>query len=174
MTGLLFREDAYRREAPAVVENLTPEGGIVLDHSLFYPTGGGQPGDSGWIIWDGNHLPIATTVKAQGDAIALVPAEAAQLPPIGARVTQKLDWDRRHKHMRVHTALHLLSVVIPFGVTVSTTASRTRIATAMSLGCVAMQESEVPMTPSCRLKAPSVSAAQPDPGARLLHGMLVS
>lgn len=117
MTGLLFRDDAYRREAPAVVEGLTPEGGIILDHSLFYPTGGGQPGDSGWIIWDGNHLPIATSVKAQGDAIALVPAEAASLPPVGARVTQKLDWDRRHKHMRVHTALHLLSVVIPFGVT---------------------------------------------------------
>ncbi|MEW9918828.1 alanyl-tRNA editing protein [Marimonas sp. MJW-29] len=117
MTQMLFRQDAYLREAPAVVADLTPEGGIILDRTVFYPTGGGQPGDSGWISWDGNHLPIATTVKGQGDAIVLVPAEAAALPPKGAHVTQKLDWDRRHKHMRVHTALHLLSVVIPFGVT---------------------------------------------------------
>lgn len=117
MTTLLFREDAYRREAPAVVDGVTAEGGIILDASLFYPTGGGQPGDSGWLLWDGQTLPIATTVKAEGDRIALVPAEPLALPPVGARVTQKLDWDRRHRHMRVHTALHLLSVVVPFGVT---------------------------------------------------------
>lgn len=117
MTKLLFRDDAYQREAPGTVVAITPEGGVVLDQSLFYPTGGGQPGDSGWLHWDNTQLPIATSVKAQGDSIALVPSEAAGLPPIGAKVTQKLDWDRRHKHMRVHTALHLLSVVVPFGVT---------------------------------------------------------
>lgn len=117
MTRMLFREDAYRRDAPAMVRELTPEGGVVLDQCLFYPTGGGQPGDSGWLRWDGQALPIATTVKGEGEAIVLVPAEAAALPPIGAHVTHELDWDRRHKHMRVHTALHLLSVVVPFGVT---------------------------------------------------------
>lgn len=117
MTRMLFREDSYLRDAPARVCDLTPEGGIVLDQCLFYPTGGGQPGDSGWISWDGQHLPIATTVKGEGDVIVLVPAEASALPPKGAHVTQELDWDRRHKHMRVHTALHLLSVVVPFGVT---------------------------------------------------------
>lgn len=117
MTRMLFREDAYRREAPAKVRDITPEGGIVLDQSLFYPTGGGQPGDSGWISWDGQRLPIATTVKGEGDAIVLVPAEASALPPKGAHVMHELDWDRRYKHMRVHTALHLLSVAMPFGVT---------------------------------------------------------
>ena len=90
MTGELFRTEAYLRDAPARVAAHTPEGGVILDNSLFYPTGGGQPGDSGWLTWDKQELSIAT---------------------------QELDWDRRHKHMRVHTALHLLSVVIPHPVT---------------------------------------------------------
>jgi misacylated tRNA(Ala) deacylase len=117
MTRMLFRDDAYLRDAQAQVTSHTAEGGVVLDASVFYPTGGGQPGDSGWIEWDGNRLAIATAVKGEGDAIVLVPSEPAPLPPVGAHVVQVLDWDRRHKHMRVHTALHLLSVVIPFGVT---------------------------------------------------------
>jgi misacylated tRNA(Ala) deacylase len=117
MTRMLFRDDAYARDAQGKVLGHTPEGGVVLDASVFYPTGGGQPGDSGWIEWDGKRLVIATAVKGEGDAIVLVPSEPAALPSVGAHVTQTLDWDRRHKHMRVHTALHLLSVVIPFGVT---------------------------------------------------------
>ncbi len=117
MTRMLFREDAYLREAQGMVIAHTPEGGIVLDQTNFYPTGGGQPGDSGTLIWQGRSLPIATTVKAAGDRIALVPAEPQPLPPVGQTVEQSLDWDRRHRHMRVHSALHLLSVVVPFGVT---------------------------------------------------------
>jgi misacylated tRNA(Ala) deacylase len=95
----------------------TPEGGIVVDQSVFYATSGGQPGDSGLIDWDGGRLTIATAVKIEGGAIALVPAEARPLPPIGADLHQRIDWERRHRHMRVHTALHLLSVVIPLPVT---------------------------------------------------------
>lgn len=117
MTEKLFQADAYRRDAPGRVVEITPEGGVVLDQSVFYPTGGGQPGDAGWISWEGHRLPIATTVKGEGTQIVLVPAEATGLPPKGAQVQQELDWDRRHRHMRVHTALHLLSVVLPFGVT---------------------------------------------------------
>ena len=117
MTKLLFRKDAYQADAEATVIAHTAEGGVVLDASLFYATGGGQPGDSGRISWEGGHAHVATTVKAEGDAIALVLAEAADLPPVGARVEQVLDWDRRYAHMRVHTALHLLSVVIPLPVT---------------------------------------------------------
>ncbi|MCX8224810.1 MAG: alanyl-tRNA editing protein [Sulfitobacter sp.] len=117
MTTPLYLEDAYQRDAHGVVTAITEEGGIVLDGSIFYPTGGGQPGDSGWLTWDGKRLPIATTVKGVGNAIALVPAEPLQLPDVGTHVTQVLDWDRRHKHMRVHTMLHLLSVAVPFGVT---------------------------------------------------------
>ncbi len=117
MTRLLFREDPYQREAPGSVVAHTEEGGIVLDASLFYATGGGQPGDSGWLEWGGTQLNIATAVKVEGEHIALLPAEPVALPPIGTQVVQSLDWDRRHKHMRVHTALHLLSVVVPYGVT---------------------------------------------------------
>ena len=117
MTDLLFRDDAYLREADARVLAHTPEGGIVVDASVFYATSGGQPGDSGMIQWDGGRMAIATAVKVDGGAIALVPAEAAAMPPIGAMLRQRLDWDRRYRHMRVHTALHLLSVVIPLPVT---------------------------------------------------------
>lgn len=116
MTDLLFRADPYLTQAQAVVLAHTPEGGIVVSASVFYPTGGGQPGDSGWVEWDGGRLAIATAVKADG-GVALVPAEARPMPPVGASVVQHLDWDRRFGHMRVHTALHLLSVVIPLPVT---------------------------------------------------------
>lgn len=116
MTDLLFRDDAYLREATARVTAITSEGGIVLDAGVFYPTSGGQPGDSGTLVWNGGALDIATTVKGQGDEIVLIPAEPAAMPAVGDRVTQKLNWDRRYRHMRVHTALHLLSVVIPLPV----------------------------------------------------------
>jgi len=120
-TKPLYLEDAYRREAAARVTSITEEGGIVLDGSLFYPTSGGQPGDSGWLRWglaeDEGEIEIATTVKGPNGAIVLVPAEPARLPSEGSLVRQEINWDRRHKHMRVHTALHLLSVVIPLPVT---------------------------------------------------------
>lgn len=117
MTDALFRSDPYLREAPATVERLTDEGGIVLDRTVFYPTGGGQPGDSGYLEWECGRIAIATTVKGDGGAIVLIPAEPAPLPRAGQAVVQRLDWDRRFAHMRVHTALHLLSVVIPLPVT---------------------------------------------------------
>ncbi|MBD3679404.1 MAG: alanyl-tRNA editing protein [Rhodobacteraceae bacterium] len=116
MTRPLFREDAYLREAPATITAVT-EAGLVPDASIFYAQGGGQPGDTGWLDWEGGTVEIANAVKGEGDAIILVPAEGAALPPVGATVTQRLDWDRRYRHMRVHTALHLLSVVIPLPVT---------------------------------------------------------
>ncbi|NDV99343.1 alanyl-tRNA editing protein [Salipiger sp. PrR002] len=117
MTERLFLEDAYRREAPGEVIGLTDEGGIILDASLFYATGGGQPGDSGRLSWPGGEIEIATAVKGEDGAIILVPAEPKPLPMVGAHVTQYLDWERRHRHMRVHTALHLLSVALPLPVT---------------------------------------------------------
>ncbi|WP_294220258.1 alanyl-tRNA editing protein [uncultured Shimia sp.] len=117
MSKLLFLEDAYQKEAIGVVIGHTPEGGIVLDAPLFYATSGGQPGDSGHLEWDGHRTEIATTVKTLDGGIALVPSAPEELPPIGTDVTQVLDWGRRHRHMRVHTALHLLSVVIPLPVT---------------------------------------------------------
>ncbi|MCF2904154.1 alanyl-tRNA editing protein [Octadecabacter sp. CECT 8868] len=117
MSKPLFIDDAYKRDASADVFAVTDEGGIILDETIFYPTGGGQPGDSGTLTWAGGKIDIATTVKGEGGSIILVPAEPNPLPPVGGQVIQSLDWERRHRHMRVHTALHLLSVVIPLPVT---------------------------------------------------------
>jgi misacylated tRNA(Ala) deacylase len=116
MTNLLFRDDAYLTEVDTIVTAHTPEGGIIVADSVFYPTGGGQPGDSGWLIWEGGKLPIATALKVQ-DSVALIAAEPLAMPPIGTPVHLVLNWGRRHRLMRVHTALHLLSVVIPLPVT---------------------------------------------------------
>jgi misacylated tRNA(Ala) deacylase len=121
-TNPLFLNDPYLRDAPATVTALTEEGGIVLDQTVFYATSGGQPGDSGLLEWSRasgglRKLEIATTIKGPDGALILVPAEAQALPPVGAAITQHLDWDRRYRHMRMHTALHLLSVVIPLPVT---------------------------------------------------------
>ena len=97
---------------------INDRGGVVLDQTVFYPTGGGQPGDSGTLIWDGGEMPVAVAVKGDApDEVVHVPAEGAATPPVGTTVTAKLDWDRRLRHMRVHTGLHLLSVVIPLPVT---------------------------------------------------------
>jgi len=117
MTEQLFLADAYRKSAPGRVVALTEEGGIILDRTIFYARGGGQPGDSGTLDWSGGRIAIATAVKGEDGAIVLAPAEPGGLPPVGATVDQRLDWDRRHGHMRIHTALHLLSVVIPLPVT---------------------------------------------------------
>ena len=116
MTQLLFRDDAYLREAKGRVTAITSEGGIIVDQTVFYPTSGGQPGDSGVISWDGGAMDIATAIKGDNDDVILVPAEPIALPEVGQVVTQKIAWDRRHRHMRVHTALHLLSVGIPLPV----------------------------------------------------------
>jgi misacylated tRNA(Ala) deacylase len=116
MTEPLYRHDAYLQEAQARVVAVT-EGGVVLDRSLFYPTGGGQPGDTGALVWEGGRCAVTGTVKGEGEAILCLTETGADLPPVGATVTQQLDWTRRYGHMRVHTALHLLSVAIPFGVT---------------------------------------------------------
>lgn len=117
MSVPLFLDDAYLRDASGVVMGHTDAGGVILDASLFYATGGGQPGDSGRITWDGGALTVATAIKGDGGAIVLIPAEPSPLPPLGTSVVQSIDWGRRHGHMRIHTALHLLSVVIPLPVT---------------------------------------------------------
>jgi misacylated tRNA(Ala) deacylase len=117
MSEPLFRADAYLREAEGIVTGHTDEGGIILDRCLFYPNGGGQPGDSGLLEWPGGRISVATAVKGDNGAIVLVPAEPHAMPEPGAVVRQRLDWDRRYRHMRVHTALHILSVVIPLPVT---------------------------------------------------------
>ena len=97
MTKLIFRDDAYAQSAEAQVVAHAPDGGIILDESLFYATGGGQPGDGGTLIWSGGQITIAEAVKAENDQIALIPAEPGAVPPRGSTVTQTLDWDRDRK-----------------------------------------------------------------------------
>ena len=117
MTTPLYLKDAYQTRAKGSVTGITEQGGIILDQSLFYATSGGQPGDSGTLSWDDPDIEITTTIKGEGGSIVLIPAEGATRPPIGQAVTQHINWDMRYAHMRMHTALHLLSVVIPLPVT---------------------------------------------------------
>ncbi|MSO81589.1 MAG: alanyl-tRNA editing protein [Alphaproteobacteria bacterium] len=122
-TALLFRDDAYLRETTARIVAVNELGGIVLDRTPFYATGGGQPGDSGTLTTGtGDCLAIATAVKGRpedggADIVVHVPADGAGTLPVGATVTAAIDWQRRHRLMRVHTCLHLLSAVLPFPVT---------------------------------------------------------
>ena len=119
MSELVFRDDAYLRSCEAVVTAVNESGGIELDRTVFYPTGGGQPGDSGRLrLADGGEIIIATAVKGESlDQVIHVPADGQDLPPVGARVTAEIDWDRRYRHMRIHSGLHLLSAVLPYPVT---------------------------------------------------------
>lgn len=115
----LFREDAYRPETEATVLAVNDRRGIILDRTVFYATGGGQPGDTGRLERaDGGAIGIATTVYGEDKSeIVHVPGETEPLPEPGEMVTAALDWARRYRHMRIHTGLHLLSVVLPFPVT---------------------------------------------------------
>lgn len=116
MTEELFREDSYLRECEATVTGAVP-GKVTLDRTVFYPTGGGQPGDSGVLILPGgSELAIANTVKDE-DGIAHLCDESAPLPSPGDKVIARLDWDRRYLHMRMHSCMHLLCAAVPCGVT---------------------------------------------------------
>ena len=120
-TDCLFREDAYLKDCEATVVALTEQGGIVLDRTVFYATSGGQPGDTGALILaDGARLPIGTAVYTdpQKTEIAHVPAEGAALPVrVGDTLRAEIDWEPRYGRMKIHTALHLLSVVLPYPIT---------------------------------------------------------
>lgn len=118
-TLLLFRDDAYTAETSAVVTALTPERGIVVDRTVFYASAGGQPGDRGTLIRaDGSEIVLETAVYGPSKVDVIhVPAPDSALPELGEAVTLRLDWPTRHKRMRMHTALHLLSVALPFPVT---------------------------------------------------------
>ncbi|MBK1841615.1 alanyl-tRNA editing protein [Azospirillum sp. YIM B02556] len=114
----LFREDAYARNCVATV-TAVDDRGIRLDRTVFYPTGGGQPGDSGILRFDGFEVRITDTVKGDGgpDDVIHVPEDGQELPGPGIAVEAEIDWDRRYRHMRMHTALHLLCAVVPGSVT---------------------------------------------------------
>ena len=115
-TEPLFQEDAYLKECNARVLEAGPEG-VVLDRSVFYPLGGGQPGDTGWLESpDGRRWRVVDTRKGEGGRILHKLEDGATPPAAGEPVSAVIDWDRRHAHMRMHTALHLLGSVLRYGV----------------------------------------------------------
>jgi len=111
MTEKLFLDQPRQRTMQANVLASAPEG-IVLDRTVFYARSGGQPGDIGVLRWDGGETAIADTLKGEGEEVVHLPAPGAALPPVGATVEGEIDWDRRYRLMRMHTAMHLLCSLI--------------------------------------------------------------
>ncbi len=117
MTDWLFQQDAYLQHCTARVLETSP-GEVVLDRTVFYPLGGGQPGDTGMLrAADGREWRVVDTRKGEAGRILHKLAADAALPLVGEEVEASLDWDRRYLHMRMHTGLHLLGSVLRFGVT---------------------------------------------------------
>jgi misacylated tRNA(Ala) deacylase len=118
-TQALFRDDAYLRDADAQVVRVNERGGIVLDRTVFYATSGGQPGDTGHFERaDGSRIAIAGTITGESkDEVIHIPAAGTALPERGEALRLAIDWERRYRLMRMHTACHLLTVVCPFPIT---------------------------------------------------------
>ena len=115
----LYLKDAYLNEEKGIVNSISSEFGIELDKSIFYPRGGGQPGDQGVLRLGHKNIEIIEARKGQNGEIWFVPSNMDDLAGLkkGEEVIQELNWQRRFKYMRTHTALHLLSVCLPFPVT---------------------------------------------------------
>ena len=111
MTERLFLDNPSQTSTSATVVETGPDG-IVLDRTVFYARGGGQPGDTGVLRWNGCETPIADAVKGEGETIVHVPAVDSMLPAVGTIVEAAIDWPRRHALMRMHTAMHLLCSLI--------------------------------------------------------------
>ena len=120
MTEELFRNDSYLEACTATVVSVG-DAGIVLDRTVFYPTGGGQPGDTGTLRWQAGGAEVVAEVidtrYGEHREITHVLAAGSPLPPPGTAVHAAIDWERRYRHMRMHTALHLLGAVLRYGVT---------------------------------------------------------
>jgi misacylated tRNA(Ala) deacylase len=108
-TELLYATDAYLRSFDATVDDVTPEGGVILNRTAFYPTGGGQPYDQGTLSWDGGS---ARVVEVRKTGPQVMHRTEGQLPAPGITVHGEIDWERRYALMRHHTALHSMSGVI--------------------------------------------------------------
>jgi misacylated tRNA(Ala) deacylase len=108
-TELLYATDAYLRSVDTTVAEITPEGGVVLERTVFYPTGGGQPHDKGLLTWDGGSAIVVEVRKSGAQVMHRLEGDP---PPVGSQVHGELDWERRFALMRHHTALHAMSGVI--------------------------------------------------------------
>lgn len=116
MTQELFRENSYLRECHATVE-VVDGNSIVLDKTVFYPQGGGQPGDRGTMRLANGHEMNITDTQKTSQGITHLAAEGSELPAVGEQVHLSIDWDRRHRFMRMHSCMHVLCSIIPFAVT---------------------------------------------------------
>ena len=118
MAELLFRDDAYVSTCLARI-TAVDERGISLERTVFYPVGGGQPGDTGILrLTSGQEIAIIDTVRGAGpDEVLHIPAPGAVLPEPGAEIVAEIDWQRRYRLMRMHTCLHLLCSLVPGAVT---------------------------------------------------------
>ncbi len=112
MTKLLFLDDAYMQQIDAVVTGVLEDGGVVLDQTVFYAGGGGQPCDTGTLtdLATGNSFAVTKVGRVSGSVVHTVAAEPAM--PVGTTVRAAIDWDRRYQLMRTHTALHILCGVV--------------------------------------------------------------
>jgi misacylated tRNA(Ala) deacylase len=109
MTELLYTTDAYVQTFDAVVTAVTDDNGVILDRTAFYPGGGGQPNDEGTLAAGDQTWQVTRVKKVGGEVVHFV---AGALPGVGTAVTGQLDWERRYKLMRTHTAMHILCGVV--------------------------------------------------------------
>jgi len=114
VTVELFRDDSYTKELDVIVSEVIPEG-LIFDKTIFYPEGGGQPGDEGFVTSDKNKTRVLGTKYINQKLVHLV--EETQDFKKNDKVKLELDWSRRYSHMQVHTCLHLLCSIIPYPVT---------------------------------------------------------
>jgi misacylated tRNA(Ala) deacylase len=118
-TLALFRDDFYLSTAEATVTAVREDGAIELDQTCFYATSGGQPGDSGFLERaDGARIELGATVHGEDKSVILhIPLDGQPAPEVGEKLTLHVDWPRRYKLMRMHTACHILSVVCQYPIT---------------------------------------------------------
>lgn len=126
MTQNLYKKDAYLKintsKVIACINNV-----VILESSVFYPRGGGQPGDTGTLSWGNQVAKVIDTIINETGEIEHILSDETPIPIIGETLSAEIDWDRRYLHMRMHTALHLLGSVLQYGVTggnISTSKSR--------------------------------------------------
>ena len=117
MTIRLYESDMQAAECEATVVVVTDDNRVILDQTVFYAQGGGQPGDIGTLAWQDGQAEVTNTTKGEEGVILHHLAEGAIKPIVGARIRASLDWDRRHRLMRMHTGLHLLCTVVGAPVT---------------------------------------------------------
>ena len=126
MTERLYSKDAYLKSYTTEVTANTNRN-IILVSTIFYPLGGGQPGDTGTLCWQNFEAKVINTLLNKDGDIEHIISEDSPVPDIGETITARINWDRRYLHMRMHTALHLLGSILPYGVTggnISETKSR--------------------------------------------------